>query len=120
MIDYCLEKASLLPVSEYRQRHYAVAQDYKGRIIAESPNSFSKTHTVQAQYARKVGRPDAIYLHAEMAVLIKCANLGRSKDVHKIVVARVDKKGGSTYSCPCKICSLAIKEFGVRAIEFSV
>lgn len=89
----------------------------KGQIIAESANSYTCSHTQQYHYAKKVGRPEAVYLHAEMACLLK----DKARKGVKLFVARVDSKGASVYSAPCEICSLALKDYSnVKSVEFSV
>lgn len=90
----------------------ALAYDRKGVLVAVGKNSYVKTHPMQARYARLVGRPQAVYLHAEMAALIKA----RGK-VHRLVVTRFDSEGKAVSAKPCSICQRALKDYGVVHIE---
>ena len=90
----------------------AFAYDKRGKLLAIGHNSYVKTHRLQAHYAKKAGRPQAIYLHAELAALMKAR-----QQVHKLVVVRYNKDGTPGNAKPCEICELAIKEFGVREIQ---
>lgn len=119
-LDYCVERASSLPIQSYKQRHYAVLLSRKGEMLAEAANDPTKSHPLHAQYARRVGREEAIFRHAESGALIVCARNGRVGDIHTLVVARVDKKGSPVYSCPCSICSLMAKEFGVKNVSYTM
>ena len=88
----------------------------KGRPITHGVNKDRKTHPLQAKFAEMVGLEDKIYLHAEISALVKCKS-----DADTIVVARL---GGHNHdelrlSKPCPICSLALKEAGIRHIYYS-
>lgn len=90
----------------------AFAYDKRGRLLSIGRNSYIKSHSLQAKFARKAGRPEAIYVHAELAALMKA-----KQQVHKLVVVRYNKDGTPGNAKPCEICQLAIKEFGVRYVE---
>lgn len=90
----------------------ALAYDRKGNLLAVGRNSYTKTHPLQARYAAKAGRPLAIYMHAEIAALVKARG-----EVHKLVVTRFDSKGRAVNARPCKSCQLALKDYGVKHIE---
>lgn len=89
----------------------AMAYDKRGKLLAVGLNSYTKTHTLQAELGRKSGRPQAIYLHAELAALLKAR-----KPVHKLVVFRYDRDGKPANSKPCPACQLAIKKFNVKEV----
>ena len=55
----------------------------KNRVIVCATNNETKTHPIQAHWAQKVGRPQKIFLHAELSALVKAKEEG-----DKIVVAR--------------------------------
>lgn len=117
MLKYCLEMATKQPYKRKQSRHYACLVNKKGQIVAESANSYSCTHTQQYHYAKRVGRPEAVYLHAEMACLLK----DKLRQGVKLYIARVDSKGDSVYSAPCEICALALKDFSnVKSVEYSI
>jgi hypothetical protein len=90
----------------------ALAYDKRGRLLSVGRNSYVKTHPLQAHYSRKAGKPDAIYLHAELAALLKA-----KEPVHKLVVTRFGRKGQPLLAKPCAACQLAIEEFGVKHVE---
>jgi deoxycytidylate deaminase len=97
------------------KRHHITAHclDKRGRIISTGINSYSKSHPIQAHYAKLVGQPERHFLHAEIAALLKAGD----KQVHKIKVVRFDSKGNPANAEPCAICKAAIKAFGVKYIE---
>ena len=90
----------------------AFAYDKRGRLLAVGRNSYIQTHPLQAKFAKKAGRPQAIYVHAELAALMKAR-----QQVHKLAVVRYNKDGSPGNAKPCEICELAIKEFGVKYVE---
>lgn len=92
----------------------AIAYDKRGKVLSVGRNSYTKTHPLQAHYGRKSGRPNAIYLHAELRALL----LAREQ-VHKLVVLRYDKDGKPAMAKPCPACQLAIREFNVRQVEYT-
>lgn len=94
----------------------AIIYDRKGNILSIGKNSYVKTHPLQAAYARKVGCPDRIYLHAEIAALIRA----RSNKPYRIVVFRYGAGGEPRNARPCVICQRAIKDFGIKVVEYTV
>lgn len=95
-----------------RQNLTAFAYDKRGTLLAVGRNSYVKTHPLQAKYARRAGRPLAVFIHAEIAALVKA----RGK-VFRIVVMRFDSKGRAINAKPCEICQLALHDYGVKHIE---
>ena len=85
----------------------------RGRLISVGTNSYRKTHPVQQHFASQVGLPEKIYMHAEIAALLKAGQ----KKVHKIVVERFDVNGNPALAEPCPICKAAIKAWGVAYVE---
>lgn len=90
----------------------AMAYNKRGKLLAVGHNSYVKTHPLQAKFGKESGRPNAIYIHAELAALLK----SREK-VHRLVVLRYDKKGKPAMAKPCPACQVAIRHFGVKHIE---
>ena len=95
-----------------KQEVTALAYDRKGNLLSIGRNSYTKTHPMQARYAKLSGRPNAIYLHAEVSALVRA----RGK-VHKLVVMRYGADGEPVLSKPCPACQLAIKDYGVAVVE---
>lgn len=92
----------------------------KGRKqLVSGCNSLTKTHPLQHHYASLVGRPDAIYLHAEMAAIVearsKCIDL-RGASVY---VFRRGLSGKIAIARPCKSCMMALTEAGVCTIIYT-
>jgi len=93
----------------------AVIFDKKGRILSEAENSYTKTHPYQKRLAEKSKNPHRIYLHAEIAALVRCRGTP-----YKISITRTNAKGELVLAKPCDICELAIKEAGIKIVEFSI
>lgn len=94
-----------------RVRITALAYDKKGKLLSVGQNSYTKTHPLQKKYAARSGKPRNIYLHAEIAALVKA----RGK-VHRLVITRFSN--GKPANCkPCAICQMAIRDFGVKLVE---
>lgn len=115
MIEYCINKALEVEYQRGRERLYCVITDKRGRIVSEGRNSFTRTHPRQAQMAAKAGLDAKVFLHAEISAIIS----DKSKRGYKITVVRVDSKGKLKYAEPCCICKLAIKQAGLKVIEYS-
>lgn len=100
-----------------KQTLTAIIYDKKGRVISIGKNSYTKTHTYQAKMAAKVGKPDAIFLHAEIHAILRCKNL---EDAHRIFISRYDAQGIPKLAKPCSICEEAIIQSGIRHVEYTV
>ena len=94
----------------------AKCYDRQGRLISQAGNSYHKTHPIQAHFAKMVGMDDRIYLHAEVAALLKCG----VKKPHSIHIERRKRDGSLGTAKPCKICDAAIKHWGVKYVTFTV
>lgn len=91
-----------------------IITDRKGRIIASGVNSVIKTHPTQAKYAMRLGRPDSIFLHAEIHALVRCKG-----EAHTIYVARMKKDGSLGIAKPCPICAFAIEQTDIKRIVYT-
>lgn len=111
--------AASLPVIRGQQRICAVACDKRGRVLSVGVNSYSKTSPTMKHYAIKAGNPEAQYLHAEVAALVSLSYNDRQK-VHKIFVSRAMKNGETGLAMPCSICQLALKEYGIKEVSYTV
>ena len=92
----------------------ATVYDKAGNIISVGFNSYLKTHPYQAMLAHKCHLPDKVYLHAEVAALVKARGKG-----YKIKIERYSKQGKPLLAAPCPICSLAIDLSGIEVVEFT-
>lgn len=86
----------------------------KSKVIVSATNLETKSHPIQAKFAQKVGLCEKIFLHAEIAALVKCR-----EECDTIVVARVNPQGKLRMARPCPICDLALKEAGVSKIHYT-
>lgn len=92
----------------------AVIYDKRGRVLSIGQNSYVKTHPLQAYHAKRVGKEEAVFLHAEIHAITRCVNLDRA---HKISIFRYNKKGRPVPAAPCKICVSAIEATSIKVIE---
>lgn len=92
----------------------ATILDKRGNILSKATNSYVKSHPIQAKYATLHGEPYKIYLHAEIAALVKAKGKG-----YKIVIERYNKEGKPMLAAPCPICAAAIKAAGIERIEYT-
>jgi deoxycytidylate deaminase len=99
-----------------QQNITAVIYNKRGRIIAIGKNSYIKTHPLQAKYANRVNEKERIYLHAEIAALVKLKDWS---EAYKIVVVRLNRAGVPVSAKPCPGCQLAIREAGIKVVEHS-
>lgn len=95
----------------------------KTRLIASAVNLENKTHPIQASYGERAScihnnqsLKMKTFLHSEISCLIRSKGRGDT-----IVVARVGGKDWGELRCsrPCKVCSLALKENGIKHIHYS-
>ena len=64
-----------------------------------------------------VNKPACIYLHAEIAALLKVRDWSKA---FRIFVARYTKDGKPALAKPCPLCSTIIrKETGIQIIEYT-
>jgi hypothetical protein len=91
----------------------AVVKDKRGRVLAVGQNSYVKTHPLQAWASKKVGTPARIFLHAEVAALLKC---DWSK-AHSLFVSRWSADGRPMLAKPCPSCMEVIKKANIKRLE---
>jgi tRNA(Arg) A34 adenosine deaminase TadA len=92
----------------------ATVYDKQGNVLSVGYNSYIKTHPLQAKLACRCGQPEKVYLHAEIAALVKARGRG-----YKIKVERFNKSGDPMLAAPCPICTLAIEMAGIEIVEFT-
>lgn len=92
----------------------AFLTDKRGNVLSKGVNSYTKTHPTQAEYAGRTGNEYRIYLHAEIAALVKS-----KKKPYAIYIARKFKNDEFALARPCPVCSLALKEAGVKKIVYT-
>ena len=103
-------------MSKQRQELVATIYDKRGRVLSRGMNSYHKSHPMQHRFARAAGRPEAIFLHAEIHALTRLKDWSCA---HRIVIERYGKGGVPLLAKPCEICERAIHEAGIEHIEYT-
>lgn len=91
--------------------------DRRGNVLARANNSYTRTHPIQAAFAKAGGCPERIYLHAEIAALIK---LKKGDRPYRIAVERYTKDGRPANSAPCPVCLAALKHYKIVKVEHTI
>lgn len=94
----------------------AIIYNRRGIPISIGKNSYVKSHTMQAKYAKIVGLSEKIFLHAEISAIVKCKDLSKA---HSIFISRFSKDGSPLVAKPCKICCEAIKQAGIKIVRYT-
>lgn len=102
--------------SNRRHEVKATIYDKRGRVLSVGYNSYVKTHPRMLEYAQKAHLYHKIYLHAEIASIIKC----KRGVPYKIKVERYDIKGNPKLAAPCPVCQIAIKMAGIKLVEYTI
>lgn len=95
----------------------ATITDKSGMVLAHENNHYNRTHPIQAKFATDVGQPLRVYLHAEIAALVR---LKRGSKPHKIFIERYTKDGKPANAKPCAICEAALKHYGIKKVEYTL
>jgi len=98
-----------------KQQITAICCSKNGNILSTATNSYTKSHPLQKYFAVKVGHPHQIYLHAEIAAILKAGK----KKIHTIYIKRLNGEGKWDMAKPCPICQEAIKAFGIKKVHFT-
>lgn len=109
MIEYAAELSKL---GEHKHKVGCVVTDRRGRVLSTGYCQM-KTHPIQAKYARRCNDDERVYLHAEIAALVKC----RAKP-YAIFVVRMNRYGFAN-ARPCPICTEAIREAGIKMVHYT-
>jgi len=102
--------------TKHQKKIKATIYNKHGKILSVGFNSYVKTHPRMAQLANKANLCEKIYLHAEIAALIKV----RQGKPYKIVIECYDNEGKPKIAAPCPICLMAIKMAGVKIIQYTI
>jgi tRNA(Arg) A34 adenosine deaminase TadA len=104
-------------MSKKRQTLRATIYDKRGKVLSVGENSYHKSHPKQAEFAKIAGREEAIYLHAEIAAIIKLKE--KADDAYKIFIERYNTNGQPLLAKPCEICEIALEMAGITVIEYT-
>ena len=91
--------------------------DKKGRVLSTAVNSYLKTHPEMARLGKVCHLPEKEYLHSEVLAIIRASKKGIP---YKIKVERYNRNGEPLLAKPCPICELAIKEAGIKFVEYTI
>ena len=95
---------------------FATCFDKRGRVISSGQNDYKKSHPLMKSLSVQLGEhPDKIYLHAEVQALLKAGD----RNVHSVLVQRFNAKGEPALAKPCKVCSKALKMYGVKVVRYT-
>ena len=101
-------------ISNGKQKIYAIITDKRGKILSQAGNDYIKSHPTQRRLAKSVCLDECIYLHAEIAALIK---VKKPIPKHsKIYISRVGFNGEAILAAPCPICQHALMLAGISEI----
>lgn len=95
----------------------ATIYDKRGRVLSRGENSYRKTHPLQIKIAEEAGRPDAIFLHAEIHALVRLKD--KIEQAHRIYIERYANNGDPLPAKPCEICTLALEKAGIEIVEYT-
>lgn len=91
----------------------AIIYDKRKRVLSIGFNDYEKSHPVMYKLGSKLNLPEKIYLHAEVAAIIKVQDLSKAHSIH---VFRVGKSGKYLNAKPCPICQEAINQAGIKHV----
>jgi len=99
-------------------RRYTTAKIYdkRGRLLAQATNSYTKTHPLQVKLSKKYGNGEQIYLHAEIAALVKLKDWSKA---YRIDIERYGKHGQPLIAKPCPICNKAIEKSSIKVVNYT-
>jgi len=117
MEPFLRRAVEIAATSPSRKRVGAVLYNSKKREITSATNNDFKSHPLQARWAERVGLDEKIYLHAEMACLIKAR-----EDADTVVVVRLGGHDGQSLrnARPCPICEPALRFAGIKHVYYSI
>lgn len=103
-------------MANLKQSLTSIIYDKRGRILSIGKNSYTKSHTLQAYHANKVGLPLKIFIHSEIDAIVKCKDLTKA---NSIKVFRTNSVGEYMLAKPCKICMSALACAGIKNITWT-
>ena len=95
----------------------ATIYNKQGMVLTQAINNYGRSHPVQARFADVAGEPERIYLHAEIAALVK---LRKGMKPYKIFIQRIRKDGTTALAAPCPVCVAALKHWGISNVEYTL
>jgi tRNA(Arg) A34 adenosine deaminase TadA len=114
--EHALVELKLRIPQNKKQNVVAIVYDKKGKVYSIGLNSFTKTGNFQANLAKKVKQDDKVFLHAEVAALLRWRRF-TNKAPYGVFVARLGRNGSLSNAKPCDICAMALEEAGIKVIN---
>lgn len=110
-------------LSDFKQTHIGCIAIYKKQIIGVGYNT-NKTHPLQMKYNKYRnlewnGIQPKAKLHAEMMCLLCIKDLNVDFSKVKLYIYREDKNSHLALSKPCNACMRAIKDLGIKEINYT-
>lgn len=93
----------------------AKCYDKKKRLLSSAYNDYKKSSPIMKHFAILAGLPEKEYWHSEVLALVRC----KDKLPYRITVERYNQDGTQALCKPCPVCSLAIKTYGVKVLEYT-
>lgn len=111
-------------LSDFKQTHIGCVAIYKKQVIGVGYNT-NKTHPIQMKYNKYRdlewnGIQPKAKLHAELMCLLNIKDLNIDFAKVKIFIYREDKNGRLALSRPCEACMRAIKDLGIKEINYTI
>ena len=100
-----------------RYEIHAIITNKNDCFMGSGYNSYKKSHPLQKFFAERVGKPQNIYLHAEILAMIRSSIICHKK-MHTLNVSRWDKNIPLDAK-PCIICIEAAIFFGIKVINYT-
>ena len=95
----------------------AIIRDKHGHVISRANNSYVKTHPLQAELASKVGRPQKVFLHAEVLAILRAGD--RIDKAYSMEIYRFDHSGKPKLAEPCPICKELIATTPIKKVLYT-
>src|SRR5574344_58372 len=110
-------------LSDFKQTHIGCIAIYKKQIIGVGYNA-NKTHPLQFIYNKYRnlkwnGIQPKAKLHAEMMCILSIKDLDVDFTKVKLFVYREDKNRNLALSRPCNACMRAIRDLGIKEINYT-
>lgn len=96
--------------------HIATIYDRAGKILSRAVNNYTRSHPIQARFAGEAGQPERIFLHAEIAALVKLRGNQKPTRIH---IERYTKDGKPANSAPCPVCQAALKHWKIKYVTYT-
>jgi len=124
-MNYFDKAKNISYLSDFKQVHIGCVAVYKKHIIGIGYNT-NKTHPLQDHYNKyrnltwNNGTKPKAKIHAEMMCILNIKGLNIDFSKVRLFIYREDKNGNIALSKPCKACYNAIKDLGIKEINYTI